>query len=122
MSNKKWILIGLVISLIIGLLGWPGILRALRTRDRKRDIHLLTQTFIHSQNKITNVDELISQLELRGIRLKNPIRLDSTRPSYRLMPQSDRTPFAVIEETNVTEKYIFRSTSDGAIFMPSPIN
>ena len=99
---------------------------------RIQDVRTLTDTFLASTN-INSIEELIEVSKRQGKRLWNPIRVDQSRPSYRLVVKTNLTvlfssnvwhpDWILIEETNVKDKSrIVTSTMDGVVFIRSPTN
>ncbi len=92
---------GFVVVLLLG--GCAPHKAEMLQNERLDDFKKLYKAYNDNPNA-TNIDDLIQILALRGEKLNNPFRKDSTKPCYRLMIVSNHIEVGpntiLIEETN----------------------
>ena len=109
---------------ILLALSLPLVLVNVRERKqldkRIQDVRVLTRTY-HSATNVNGIEDLLALLAKDGIKLNNPIPIDPTKPSYRLVAPGDSPRSNIlIEETNVTDqRLVVRSSLDGSVFVQS---
>ena len=114
-------------SLLVGVFLLYGIVNRYHYKKtlqmRFEDVGLLTDVYNDksSSNQFVTINDLISEIKKRGLKLNNPIPIDPTRPSYEIL-SNDQVAIhfeaaIVIEETdNVNDQRIrVRSHRDGSV-------